>query len=75
MINIVLSDDGAHVVYREFEQPFFDYPINSPELGIYVVSNLSKHVKANKLDDKIVKYVKLPYKGKCVAMPLLHTSN
>lgn len=65
MIKIILSDDGAHVVYREYEQqePFFDYPINSAKLGIYVVSNLSKNVKADKLDDKIV------------AMPLLHTCN
>lgn len=76
VMNIVLSDDSTYIVYKEYEQqdPFFDYPIISTDLGIFVVSNLSNDVQTKKLDDNIVKYAKLPYKGKFIAIPLLHTS-
>ncbi|GAA6079450.1 uncharacterized protein LOC113085053 isoform X1 [Tachysurus ichikawai] len=45
--NIVEDEGGVYLVGNEYKQVenFFKYPIDSKELGIYVVSNLSTNVR------------------------------
>ena len=75
VVNIILSGVKIHLVYREYRHrsSFFDYPMNSCDLGIFVVSSLSSDLKTTVLGDNIKKYVR-PFHDKFVVVPLLHTT-
>ncbi|XP_056593649.1 uncharacterized protein LOC130412878 isoform X1 [Triplophysa dalaica] len=72
--NILQSQDKIYIVYREYElmEPFFDYPLNSLQLGIYLVGQISSCLKTIQLFEHVEKYVRLPKQDKFVAVPLLH---
>lgn len=56
----------------EKHDAFFTYPLDSTFLGIYFVSNLSKHLHVVLIDDLKKKMVLLPLKSGYVALPLLY---
>lgn len=74
--NIILFKGSKFVVFREYskKESLFDYPIDSCELGIFVVSDLSLELKCARLRQTINKYVRLPLEGqgKFAVFPLLH---
>lgn len=72
--NVLQSQGKIYIVFREYElmEPFFEYPLNSCELGIYLVGKISSSLKIIQLFDHVEKYVRLPKQDKFVAVPLLH---
>lgn len=72
--NILQSQDKIYFVYREYElmEAFFDYPLNSMQLGIYLVGKISSRLKTVQLFEHVEKYVRLPKHDRFVAVPLLH---
>lgn len=75
VVNILLHCGRVHLVYRHYSkvESFFHYPLNSSELGIFVVSELSAELNTTVLGESIAKYVRLPFRGRFVVLPLLHT--
>ena len=75
--NICVSEHGDVIVicepYKEVSS-FFQYPLDSKDLGIYRVSDLSGHLKAVNVCEIGRKYVLLPSASSFVAIPLLHTT-
>lgn len=72
--NIALDKGILYLVgyeYKEVEHSF-KYPIDSKELGIYMVSSLSTCLKCFMVGEKLQKYVRLPFQNKFVVFPLLH---
>ena len=75
--NILHSPLGeTFVVYTHFKkcESFFQYPMDSLRLGIYMVSELSDDTHVGLMDDFTKKMVLLPFKDKHVAMPQLHNN-
>lgn len=72
--NILQCQDKIYIVFREYElmEPFFEYPLSSCDLGIYLVGKISSRLKTIELFDHVEKYVRLPNQDKFVAVPLLH---
>lgn len=72
--NIVEDKGVVYIVANEYKQVehFFTYPIDSRELGIYVVSNLSTNIKSFMIRNKPKKFVRLPFQNRFVVVPLLH---
>lgn len=74
--NILQCEGMIYLVLREYQLmlPFYEYPVNSQYLGIYVVGNISPQLKVIETHSRhIEKYVRLPHSDKFVAVPLLHT--
>lgn len=70
------TDSEKYIVYEEFGvvSKFFDVPLESSDLCIYVVSQLKGEMKVAKVSEIICKYVMLPFHGdKFVTIPLIHT--
>ncbi|XP_048010162.1 uncharacterized protein si:dkey-242h9.3 isoform X1 [Megalobrama amblycephala] len=75
LVQNIVEDKGImYIVANEYKQVehFFTYPIDSRELGIYVVSNLSTNIKCFMIRNKPQKYVRLPFQNRFVVVPLLH---
>lgn len=75
LVQNIVEDKGIiYIVGNEYKhvENFFSYPIDSKELGIYVVSNLSTRVKCFMIGRNLQKYVRLPFQNKFVVVPLLH---
>ncbi len=72
--NIVEDKGVVYIVAKEYKQVdhFFTYPIDSRELGICVVSNLSTNIKSFMIRNKPQKFVRLPFQNRFVVVPLLH---
>lgn len=72
--NIIVVEGDPCLVYNEFTQSsdFFDYPIKSSQIGVFLLDDLSQDLKCVKVDDSVSKYVLLPFKNKYVGMPLHH---
>lgn len=72
--NIVEDKGVVYIVAKEYKQVdhFFTYPIDSRELGIFVVSNLSTNIKSFMIRNKPQKFVRLPFQNRFVVVPLLH---
>lgn len=72
--NIVEDKGTVYIVGNEYKQVkhFLTYPVDSKELGIYVVSNLSSSVKCFTFGKNLQKYVRLPFQNKFVVVPLMH---
>lgn len=72
--NIVEDKGVVYIVANEYKQVehFFTYPIDSRELGIYVVPNLSTNIKSFMIRNKPQKFVRLPFQNRFVVVPLLH---
>ena len=51
---------------------FFSHPLESSNLGIYIVSDLSNEISARRLSDFGTKNVLLPYKDTFVVIPMLN---
>ncbi len=56
------------------KEPFFVYPFDSRELGIYKVSNLSMNVKYFQMEESVQKYIRLPYHDDFDVVPLIHSN-
>lgn len=73
--NIIVYKGQEYIIYREFAKmgTFFHYPVDSKEVGVFVVSNLSSDLKCTRLND-VIKYFRMPYgeQGSFVVIPLLH---
>lgn len=75
LVQNIVEDKGIlYIVGNEYQQVehFFKYPIDSKELGIYVVSSLSTSLKSVMVGGKLQKYVRLPCQNKFVVVPFLH---
>ncbi|XP_067229733.1 uncharacterized protein [Chanodichthys erythropterus] len=75
LVQNIVEDKGiVYIVANEYKQVehFFTYPIDSRELGIFVVSNLSTNIKCFMVRNKPQKYVRLPFQNRFVVVPLLH---
>ena len=74
--NIFVVDGVTYLVYNEFTRcsNFFDYPINSCKLGVFLLADLSQELKCIRVDETVTKYVLLPFRNKFVGMPFLHLS-
>lgn len=73
--NILADHTNKYLVISSFQnkQNFFVYPVQSSQLGIYKVSNLSADLKVVSLPKNPKKYVLLPHAEETyVAIPLLH---
>lgn len=72
--NIIVFEGEEYIVCKEYRHiaKFFDYPIDSTDLGICFVSNLSPKLMCFKLDTNVQKCVRLPLDVGFVVLPLLH---
>lgn len=72
--NIIVFEGQEYIVCKEYRQiaNLFDYPINSTNSGICIVSDLSSHLIHLRLDSKLQKCVRLPYEAGFVVVPLIH---
>lgn len=72
--NIISFRDEIYVAYSTFnhQESFFDYPLPSSTLGIYVVDNLSTAVNFCKLEEIESKIFLVPHHSCFVSIPLLH---
>ncbi|KAK9977083.1 hypothetical protein ABG768_018904 [Culter alburnus] len=73
--NIISFRDEIYVAYSSFnhQESFFDYPLPSSTLGIYLVDDLSTTVEFCKFEEIENKIFLVPYLRHFVAIPLLHT--
>lgn len=72
--NIIVFEGEEYIVCKEYRHiaKFFDYPIDSTELGICFVSDLTPDLMSLKLDTNVQKCVRLPLEVGFVVIPLLH---
>lgn len=75
--NIVLHEGFYHVMYRSYtrRETFFNYPVDSTEVDILVVSGLSTNLKCARLNGNLSKFVRIPLceiRDTFVVFPLLH---
>jgi hypothetical protein len=73
--NILCSADETYIVYEPFEkkEPFFQYPLPSVSLGIYLVSQLSGQVQVTPVCRISKKMILLPFQQFFVVFPQLHS--
>lgn len=66
--------DAIYLIYKYFIEVgnYFTYPCNSRDIGIFMVSKLSKELYCCSIVEVWRKCVLLPYKTNYVAIPLLH---
>ena len=71
---LITPTDEALVVYEDFEQSesLFSYPLQSSDIGIKVVHNLSGKLAVANVDDIGQKCVLIPQQSGFIVMPLLH---
>ena len=62
-------------MYNQFVSPqsFFEYPVDSVQIGIYKVSRLREQIDIAEVSSVEKKYALLPYQNQFVAFPMLHT--
>ena len=75
--NIIKNPNDSSELLVMFEQfvtvsDFFQYPLNSSDLGIVKVSKLSDTIRAEKVSDIVCKFYRIPYKESFVVVPLVH---
>jgi hypothetical protein len=72
--NILKKDSNIFFVYQKFllRQNFYTYPLESSEIGIYQVSQLSSDLFVGSLCNFKKKNVMLPFKDTFVVIPLLN---
>ncbi len=72
--NIIVCECEEFTVCKEYRHiaKFFDYPIDSTDLGISFVSDLSPNLMCLNLDTNVQKCVWLPLEDGYVVFPLLH---
>ncbi|XP_058631559.1 uncharacterized protein LOC131540562 [Onychostoma macrolepis] len=72
--NIIVFEGEEYIVCKEYRHiaKFFDYPIESTDLGICFVSDLSPKLMCLTLDTNMQKCVRLPLEVGFVVIPLLH---
>ena len=63
-----------HSVFRD-DSAFYTYPLDSRQLDIHKVSNISDDCLIADIGDIVMKYVLLAYRDQFVAFPLLHISS
>ena len=75
--NILKDNDNSYILFGDFsvKLSFFQDPIDSASLSVYVVEPSNAPIKQIALSDIKTKYVILPYKNKFVVMPQLHFQN
>ena len=72
--NIIHDQETGYILFEEFlrSEPFFDDPLRSSDISIYLVSNLSGDRKLYPLTCEKSKYFMVPCGDRYVVMPLLH---
>ncbi|KAJ8044055.1 hypothetical protein HOLleu_11408 [Holothuria leucospilota] len=72
--NFITSTQGSFVLYQKFKErrDFFQYPLDSSQLGIVLVSNLSDDMQYAPVEKISEKLVLLPFKTSFLAVPMLH---
>ena len=73
--NILKKDKAIVFLYEPFSNAsnFFKYPLDSSDLGIFKVSNLSGCFYTAYFKDITCKFVRFPHKKKFVVIPILHS--
>lgn len=74
--NILQSSDGViYIVYKKFRcaTNFYEWPIDSSDIGVFLVQNLSDRLYVSPLSSVFCKYTLLPHRDKYVAVPVRHT--
>lgn len=71
---MIVIEEEEYIVCQEYRHiaKYFDYPIDSTDLGICFVSDLSTNLMSFKFDTNVQKCIRLPYKNGFVVIPLLH---
>ena len=71
--NIIVLDNVPHCVCIKFrkQKSFFNYPFESSEIKIFLVSDLTEHLCLINIDDIDNKVVLLPYRDSYVSIPML----
>lgn len=74
VMNVISTEGKEYIVGKEYrlKAPFFEYPLDSRELEIYVGSNLSSRIQCFQVKH-LKKYVWLPPYNRYVVFPLLHS--
>lgn len=75
LVQSIVEDKGiVYIVGNEYKQVefFFKYPVDSNELGMFVLSKLSTNVKCFMIEKMLQKYVRLPLLNNFVVVALLH---
>ena len=74
--NIVEHGKQVSIVYQRFmtKKPFFEYPLQSSDIGILLISDLSVVLESASVCDLVKKYVCMKYQDSTavVAVPLAH---
>ena len=74
--NIVSENEGTEkfILYEKFStsRNFFTYPLQSMDLRVTKVSNLSGHLHVASAYSVVCKCVLLPFRNKHVAFPMIH---
>jgi hypothetical protein len=64
----------GRVYEKQFEEAFFQAPIDSREIGIYVVAKLADDLKTYPISDILYKCMRLPLEGdKFLVIPIIHS--
>lgn len=74
VLNVIVIEGDPYLVYNEFTcaSSFFDYPMDSCQFGVFLLTDLSQDLKCVKMDDNVSKYVLLPFRNTFVGMPFRH---
>lgn len=74
--NIVSHEDKVYAMYQEYrvKEALYSYPLDSRELGIYIVSHLSPVMHCVEMVKPVQKCVRLPLGDKFAVFPLPHTN-
>lgn len=73
--NFLVTDDRIFVVFQPYrdKRDLYTYPMDSTQLGIDVVSQLSPNLEVRSLNDVEYKCLTFPYKDGYVMFPLRHS--
>jgi len=71
---IKTADKGVLLAGRKYTQKgnFYDFPLESSQLGIFLVSNLERRRRYWKLGSLKCKNVRIPYEDSHLSIPLVH---
>lgn len=74
--NIVAYDGREYAMYQEYKvkEALYSYPLDSRELGIYIVSHLCPVLHSVEIVKPVKKCVRLPLGNKFAVFPLPHTN-
>lgn len=74
---IINSENETFLLGKQFQSynSFYNYPINSKLLNIYVLNRLSLNLEVWSIDSIMAKVIILPLENKCVCFPIIHSNS